>query len=157
MFLNGASPLVMCSGWSEKAFTNATSFFSRSKRTIKASCDKADTLMSLLDYQLLRGRLTSNLSACNIMIPVNISVGSVDCSMSTIKICDVTEKIPPRRYSSCLPICWCCSFGESILLPRLPIYLKPENRKARASASQKVKLFPNAVLFFWGSIHETHQ
>ena len=47
MFLNGAKPLVMCSGWSEKAFTKATSFFSRNKRTMKASCDKADTLISL--------------------------------------------------------------------------------------------------------------
>jgi hypothetical protein len=91
------------------------------------------------------------------MIPVIISVGSTDCSMSTIKICDVTEKIPPRRYSSCLPICWRYSLEQTFFVPRLSAYLKPEDRKAGAPAPQEVELFADAVLFFWRSIHDAHQ
>ena len=124
---------------------------------MNASCDRADTLISLSDYKLPRDKLRSDLSACNIMIPVINSVGSVDCSMSTIKICDVTEKIPPRRYSSCLPVCWRCSLGQASFLPRLFVCLKPEDREARTSTSQKVKFFSDTVLFFCGSVHETHQ
>ena len=41
---NGDIPLVICSGWSENAFKNPLLFFSRYRRTMKASADVGVTL-----------------------------------------------------------------------------------------------------------------
>ena len=44
----------------------------------------------------------THLSACNIKRPVIRCVGMSPESMSTVRICDVIESIPPFLYKSCL-------------------------------------------------------
>ena len=101
MFFSGDRPLVMCSGWSVKAFTKPFLFFSRNKRTINASRTSAVTLHI---YELTDAQFDgcAYFSAWRMSIPVTSSVGMSDCSISTTKIREVTESIPPCRYKFCL-------------------------------------------------------
>jgi hypothetical protein len=96
MFFNGDMPLVICSGWSENALRKPALFFSRYSRTMNASRERAVTLGDAsIQHPAQCRRVVTHFSACKTIIPVMSSVGMSDCSMSTIRMRDVTEMRPP--------------------------------------------------------------
>lgn len=87
-------PLVICSGWSVNAFKNPVLFFSRYNRAMKASEDVGVTLYETSAW-IAYDRCETHRCACSTTIPVIRCVGMSDVSMSTVKICDVTDMRPP--------------------------------------------------------------
>lgn len=152
MFRRGDKPLVICSGWSEKAFTNPAVFFSRNSRTMKASGDNAVTLRWI--RRIVKEHEVNYFSACKTRIPVMSSVGMSLWSISTMRILDVTEKSPPFLYMSCLQNVleyWRRQPG----FPRSPVafsHLVPNNSKAWSAATQDTQLFTDPVFLARGCI-----
>lgn len=79
--LSGERPEVLCSGWSEKALRNPVQFFSRYRRTVNASSERAVALFWYISLALCtrdkKGQKTY-FSAESTMMPVISSMGMPD-------------------------------------------------------------------------------